>query len=292
MKFSFNIDTAILITLTTSFLFWCGYWYNYGYSDYFGISISFFEMTIPMTLIDGLIVGIDKFLYFIVFIIFVAFLSGFTSRDASYAINCMTTAIVAAIIFLLYPIFHGKRRVKYKYLSSHPRHPLLIKKKEHTTETSKFRLSKTKPYLFTQNFLYKNKMSFSQIKNTIYGDDNRELGSYIVLRLGIYYFFLIGIVLIILSMFRVGMNLQKTGFQDAENNFKRSFDPQLNIAKTSFNYFPKIDEKESNVKDTFRLTNICNKEACIAVNKEQTTKLVKLEDIQIINQEDKESKLK
>lgn len=79
MKFSFNIDIALLITIFTTFLFWCGYWYSYGYAEYFGVPISFFELSLSTTLVDGIVVAPDRFLTLLTAILVISFFCGLLS---------------------------------------------------------------------------------------------------------------------------------------------------------------------------------------------------------------------
>ncbi len=286
MKFSFNFDIAVLITLLTSFLFWCGYWYNYGYVEYFGVTISFSDLSFPYALIDGLLAGIDKFLYMFIFLLFTAFLAGNSGKDGYFILNLIASSAIGLILIAYYLIYGMHKKNKYVYISPYYQSPLL-KKNFPKKLRKKPDFSKNQLFVFTKKHLKEQKMDISSIKKDIYGGPEKETG--IEKSIAIHLSALVLFILVISILFGSGMSLQNEGKLDAKRNFELNFKKRPAQANELFHVFPKIEEindsepKDQNSLSEYLLTNICNKDSCFAVDNNKKTKLVKLENIEILN---------
>ncbi|ENX34895.1 hypothetical protein F889_01535 [Acinetobacter colistiniresistens] len=283
MKFTFNFDLAILITLLTSFLFWCGYWYNYGYGEFFGVTISFSDLSIPNTMIDGFLVGLDKFFYLFLFLLIAFFISNNSGKDGFFIFSIIVTSTIWLSRFIYHFCFGQFKKSKYVYIQSYYQSPFLKKyfpqPPRRTTD-----LTRNRSLAYAKNYLVKNRFDYSYIKKSIYGEG--ETG--IIKKLGFMYFALLIFISIILILFNSGMNLQIQGNKDAKNNFELSFKKREPEKNEIFRTFPKIKElKNQNLSNNYRLTNLCNKDSCFAVKQDKTTRLVKLESIEILNEDSK-----
>lgn len=292
MKFTFNFDIAVLITLLTSFLFWCGYWYNYGYVEYFGVTISFSDLSFPYTLIDGLLVGIDKFISLFLFLLVTAFLAGNSGKNGVFIFNTLVSLLIGLIIFIRYFCYDKYKNHKYYYIVSYYQSPLL-KKYFPKPVHKKPDFSKSKSFTFAKNYLVEKKIDFSTIKKSIYG--KAEIDTGIVQNVLFYFSALLLFIFILLILLISGMSLQHEGQNEAKKNFELNFEKRKAEDKELFSVFPKIKEiksneaKSSEISSQYLLTNICNKDSCFAVNTDKITKLVKLENIEILNGKDKPS---
>lgn len=288
MKFTFNIDIAIIITAFTTFLFWCGYWYNYGYANFFGLPISFFELNLATTLIDGILVAPDKFLTVLLFTLLISFFSHYTQKDAEFCTGCIGSTL--GFLFFLTKFLISPKNKKNKYFPiTNPltscvpfkTNYILKKKKGHSyfsnRESIKFSIKK----------LQEHNMTYKQVATSAYGHNVKTYGEKTVIRIAVYYVVIFTIITIFIGLFNTAQNLQYDGYNKAELNFQLNF-TQSPSNKKEYTVFPLI-KSHGDPLNTFRLTNICNKESCFAVDAKKNVKLVAFKEITIINNLDKKA---
>ncbi|MEG0031770.1 hypothetical protein [Acinetobacter sp.] len=279
MKFSFNIDIALLITIFTTFLFWCGYWYSYGYAEFFGVSISFFDLAVSTTIIDGLLVGVDKLLTFLVIITSFLFITTYSRKDFEFVLGLIAAFFAFVVMVIRFKIFKSKPS-KYKIIPPQSQLPLFpqfrIKQKKQNF------ITKSKSIAFAKNYLKKNKMTLKELSEDIYGNNqpgNTEKTAFNVLA---FYALLLIFVGLIYFMFYVGWTLQKNGWDAAQNYYELNF--QIKPSELPIpTVFPKFIGKEKNLHSGYRLTNICNQNSCFAVDIARNVKLVEIKEIVIQN---------
>ena len=281
MKFSFNIDLALIITVFTAFLFWCGYWYNFGYAEYFGVPISFFELSLSTTLVDGIVVAPDRFLTLLTAILVISFFAGYSRKDAEFIMGVIFTTVLFLLYLVRFKFYDQHKKLKYFPITSLQLTPYQV---EYI-----FKKRKPRPLFcdcdavkFSIKKLTKNKITYQQIANSAYGDSSQINGETTIFRIAIHYFVLLIFVYAFIAIFSAGQNLQAEGFKIAEHNHKTNF--STNIPKeTNYTKFPAFIEKGQEKVSAYKLTNVCNKNSCFAVNSKRNVKLFEIKDIVIQN---------
>lgn len=237
-------------------------------------------------MIDGFLVGIDKFLYLFIFLLITIFLTGNSGKDGFYIFNIFVSAVIWFFAIIYYLCYGMHKKTKIVYITPYYQSPLL-KKSIPQIPRKKPDFSKNKSFRFAKSHLVKNKMDLANLKKDIYGKPDTETGILKSLIFHIAALFLF--IFIILILFNSGMSLQKTGNDDAERNFLLNFNKRSAQANELFHVFPEIKEindnepKDQNSLSKYLLTNVCNKDSCFAVDNSKKTKLVKLENIEILN---------
>lgn len=281
MKFSFNIDLALIITVFTAFLFWCGYWYNFGYAEYFGVPISFFELSLSTTLVDGIVVAPDRFLTLLTAILVISFFAGYSRKDAEFITGIIFTTFLFLLYLVRFKFYDQHKKLKYFPITSLQITPYQI---EYIFKKRKRRppFSNCDSVKFSLKKLNKNKITYQHIAHSAYGANSQISGDETILRIIAHYFVLLIIVLAIFAVFSAGKNLQSEGFKIAEHNHKTNF--STNIPKeTNYTKFPAFIEKDQEKVSAYKLTNVCNKNSCFAVNSKRNVKLFEIKDIVIQN---------
>ncbi|MGJ8757442.1 hypothetical protein ACSFV5_07280 [Acinetobacter sp. HC8-3S] len=97
MKINIRFDWAFITSAFTILLFWCGYWYNYGYAYYYNYQLSAFDFPISLMLMNGLLKGIDVFVYVIILMIIFSLLSKISLRQWSYTLSILLALVLVAI---------------------------------------------------------------------------------------------------------------------------------------------------------------------------------------------------
>lgn len=295
MKFSFNLDLALIISIFTAFLFWCGYWYSYGYLSFFHIPINFLELNLSTLAIEGLLTGIDTFAYLLMAIILLSFVSGFSKKDADFSFNFLTLIIASFLIFINYHIYTKYKLNKYRKMEIkiYPyTYSFFQKNHKRLFSTNKKKKSKFNFFGSFKSFTYTNKrlefyqMRMQDISKRTYGNETSFDINSAVLRFGLHYFGLLFILTAILYLFNLGQNLHINGSQTAQQDLENSFSTKIPEDRLHKNFVFKTyreDDKES----PYKLTSICNKDVCAVVNKEKEVKFIDLKKIEILPSESK-----
>ena len=57
MKININFDWAVLTSIFTFFLYWCGYWYLTGYLEFYNFDLDAFDIPVVSTILQGIVTG-------------------------------------------------------------------------------------------------------------------------------------------------------------------------------------------------------------------------------------------
>ena len=279
MKSSFNIDLALIITIFTAFLFWCGYWYSYGYAEFFGVSIGFFDLPVSTTIIDGLLVGVDKLLTFLVIILGFLFITTYSRKDFEFVLGLLGSAFAFIFMALRYKIFKEKIS-KFKLVPQQSQLPLFPKFRKKQKKENVF--TKSNSLVFGRKYLQKNKMTIKQIRYDTYGEDQPGNSDKTFFNILAFYFLILIFTGLIYYIFYVGWTLQEDGKQTAQQYHNASF--QLNDEENKKSIvFPSFIEKGQDKLSAYKLTNVCNKTSCFVVDSKRNVRLLELKDIEIHN---------
>lgn len=302
MKFTFNFDLAIIISIFTGYLYWCGYWYQYGYTEFFNYPISPYDLSVIPTLITGLLIAVEETLYLTLTFILIAFFSGFSSKQWDFGVTKLS-AWTANGIILIYFIF-SKRVIPYfqeqlfklistyyaQFMSSEPtNNESKSEKKKTTSRKSRFKSWLLKlnqeSYNFTKSIMFEQNMTSEAISYNIYGHEKRTSESQNILKLVLYFFILFFILNLLLWVFHSADKSIKRGYQDAQLDFVNTFVPK---SVNALPPFPLVESKsEKGLKD-YHLTRFCAQGSCLIANKSKNVQTYKIDDLIIKNRPNKD----
>ncbi|WP_353168629.1 hypothetical protein [Acinetobacter sp.] len=305
MKFTFNFDLAIIISIFTGYLYWCGYWYQYGYTEFFNYPISPYDLSVIPTLITGLLIAVEETLYLTLTFILIAFFSGFSSKQWDFGVTKLS-AWTANGIILIYFIF-SKRVIPYfqeqlfKFISTRYSQLISIKYlknsinrsiKERKNSNSKairfknwiMRLSQ-ESHTYTKSKMFEQNMTTEAISYSIYGQEKRSSETQNILKLVLYFFMLYFIICLLLWVIHSGDKSIKRGYQDAQLDFVNTFVPK---SVNALPPFPLVESKsEKGLKD-YHLTRFCAQGSCLIANKSKNVQTYKIDDLIIKNRPSKD----
>ncbi|MGE8653764.1 MAG: hypothetical protein ACN6NV_08465 [Acinetobacter gandensis] len=302
MKFSFNFDLAIILSFFTGYLYWCGYWYQYGYTSYFNYPITPYELPLITTIIQGLLISIEGTLYLTLSFVFIAFLSGFSSKQWDFGITKLS-AWCANFIILVYflmskrfnPFFENliaNKIIKF-YMQFQTLNPQNVETNNQatlpllTTQNSKW--AKFKRWIITLNqdsktytnqVMFKQNMTTEAISYQIYGRDKRTSEAQNVLKTVLYFMLIFLILLLLMWMLKSGTKAINRGYQDAHLNYVYTFSHQK---ENSAPIFPLVISKTKPELRNYHLTDFCMQGSCLLVNKNKNVQTFKIDDLIIKN---------
>ncbi|OUY06991.1 hypothetical protein [Acinetobacter populi] len=267
MKININFDWAFITSVFTIFLYWCGYWYNYGYIKYFEYSINAFDIPIPSMVMDGLLVGIDKFFSLIMLFLLVSLIASITLTGWKKILLEVFSKLTFFFIFLYYLIykhFYKKTIINdniHKNLSLYFRTIYIINVISKKIKINNFYIS------FNKNIYSYHKKNE---ENLIY---EKFQFSFIL-----HYLLLIFLLIGTLKFFDVGSVLIYKGEKAAQESFLAT------IHNKKEKKFPKVnikDEKSQYI--SYYLTDICLKGSCLVTDIKGNSSIHDAKEIKVIH---------
>lgn len=302
MKFSFNFDLAIILSFFTGYLYWCGYWYQYGYTSFFNYPITPYELPLIATIIQGLLISYEGALYLTLSFIFIAFLSGFSSKQWDFGITKLS-AWCANLIILVYFVVSKRfnpfleimivKIISKFYMQFQILNPQDVATDNHapTTHlnTQNSNWAKFKRWIVTLNqdsktytnqVMFKQNMTTEAISYQIYGRDKRTSEAQNVLKIVLYFMVIFLILHLLMWMFHSGAKSINFGYQDAQLNYVYTFAPQN---KNSAPIFPLVSSKTKPELKGYHMTDFCIQGSCLLVNKNKNIQTFKIDDLIVKN---------
>lgn len=269
MKFNINLDWAVITSIFTLFLFWCGYWYFAGFASFYNYKIDAFDLPLAPLIITGLTIGVDYVIYLILTLILLSFLLSVDKNNWSY-IFAKTLQILLNIYLLFYYLY------KHFFKSNAPG---LIKR------TSIRVLIFIKPYLRNsvrldillglkvQRFFNKHKISNKHLKKTIYGDPPVTPTVQFEFAMVIHYLLIILLTLGLATLFLIGKKQSEIGYSAAEKQFQ------------SFSEMPKV-QTDTKSKTDLRSTELCFKGLCLITDKDKNVQTYEMKEVKTLHTSD------
>ncbi|WP_394651845.1 hypothetical protein [uncultured Acinetobacter sp.] len=252
MKININFDWAFITSIFTIFLYWCGYWYNYGYAQYFENSINAFDIPIPNMVMDGLIVAVDKFFYLIILFLGVSLVSSITLNGCKKLVLDFFSSFTIIVLFLFH-LFYTHLYKKSILIDDNYKKLGMADKSIYVIHEISRKINKNKIYLFLNDnsLIYQHKIKSE--KNVIY---SKFQFSFIL-----HYLFLIFLLIGVLKFFDVGSALIKNGKKNAQESFIATL--QHNKKKS----FTKVSiSKETQNNINYYRTDLCLKGSCLVTD--------------------------
>lgn len=264
MKFNINLDWAVITSIFTLFLFWCGYWYLSGYASFYNYSLDVFDLPLSTLLMKGLLIGINYVLYLILTLIALSFLLSIDRADFSYLLSRILIAILN--IWLLF--YYLYRRL------------LKSKARPFIKRIGKKSIQWLRPYvrstirldtllgLKSQRYLKKHRLDNESIKNHIYGSNPTTASVPIEVSLFIHHSLIIIVIYALLALFTIGQEQAKVGTKVAKENF------------IYYSNLPKV-EIPNNKSTDLANTGLCFKGSCLITDSKKTVHLQEMKDVKV-----------
>ena len=298
MKLNISFDWAIVTSLFTFLLYWCGYCYYIGYLDFYGFNIDSFDIPLVSMIIQGFIHGYKAWLALIIIFIFMSYMTSISAKQWLYwFIKGIALAINFLIILYYLTLYYPIRYISQRSLVS--------KAKQFTADKTPNLIK----FLFvgTWNFLKKiglkicNKsnaieesnhqildrlhMTTPQIKQEIYGENQEpSINQNFTFDLSffIHYSVLLLLLAAIINVLDVGQNLIKDGKNRATNDFNSAL-LSIKNQKYSRKTYPLVEVKGQGSDQKLFLTNICLKSMCLVTDTNRNAQIYDVKDIKVLH---------
>jgi len=269
MKFNIRLDWAVITSIFTLFLFWCGYWYFSGFASFYNYKIDAFDLPLATLIISGLMIGVEYVIYLILTLILLSFLISVDKNHWNYIL-----AKSLQILLNIYLLFYYFYKHLHKSNSSG-----LIKR------TTRKVLTFIKPYLRNsvrldtllglkvQRFFNKHKISDKELKKTIYGDPPVTPVVQFEFSVLIHYLLILLLILGLSTLFVIGKKQNEIGYSAAENQFK-NFD---NMPKVQIDPKSKVD---------LRNTELCFKGFCLVTDKDKNVQPYEMKNVKTLHMQE------
>jgi hypothetical protein len=298
MKLNISFDWAVVTSLFTFLLYWCGYCYYTGFLDFYSFNIDAFDIPLISMIIQGFVTGYNAWLALIIIFLLMSYMTSISVNQWRY---WFIKGIALAINFLII-IYHLTLSYPIRYISQRS---LVSKAIQHTRDKTPNLIK----YLFigVWNFLKKvglairnksNKIEESnhqilkrlnlttpQIKQEVYGDHPEPSTSQnftFDLSFLIHYSILLLLLTGIINVLDVGQNLIKDGKTKAMSDFNTAL-ISLENKKYSGNSYPLVEVKGKDTDQKLFLTNICLKSMCLVTDTNRSAQIYDVKDLKVLH---------
>lgn len=301
MKINISFDWAVLTSIFTFFLYWCGYWYLTGYLEFYSFNLDAFDIPVVSTILQGILTGYKAWIWLIIILCIFSYITHTSSKQWQYwLVKGICLLINFFIILFNLSIYYFIKYAKRKHIVQNSiriietKTPLLIKKffnfcilflKKTLTKVSK---KSKKIEVINNDILTKLSLITPQIKQDVFGDDqnpstnqNFQFDFAFFLHYAILVLLLAGIV----KVFNTGQFLVDEGKSRAHEQFLATKQALKNdpYKKNSLGY-PKVRISESKSDENLFLTSICLKSQCLITDEFKNVQVYEVKQIRIINE--------
>lgn len=273
MKFNIRLDWAVITSIFTIFLFWCGYWYFHGFASFYNYQIDTFDIPLSTLIIKGLMIGVEYVIYLILTLILLSFLISIDKNHWSF-IFAKTLQIVLNVYLLFFYLYkHFFRSSSPGFIRRNSR-KLFLRIKPHLNSTVRL---DTLLGLKVQRFFKRHKISDNDLKKAIYGDPPVTPAVQFEFAMLIHYLLIVLLIFGLGALFYIGKKQSEIGYSDAENKFKE------------FCTMPQV-VTEPKSKSDFRVTDLCFKGLCLITDKDKNVQIHEMKNLLVKNNQDKKQK--
>ena len=298
MKLNISFDWAIVTSLFTFLLYWCGYCYYIGYLDFYGFNIDSFDIPLVSMIIQGLLHGYKAWLALIIIFILMSYITSISLNQWRY---WFIKGFALTINFLII-IYYLTLDYPIRYISQRS---LVSKAIQHTKEKTphlikcvfigiwiflkkiglKIRNKSSKIEESNHQILERLQLTTPQIKQEVYGDNQESTTSQnftFDLSFFIHYSVLLLLLTGIINVLDVGQNLIKDGKNTAKNNFNSAV---LSIKKENYSRktYPLVEVKGQDTEQKLFLTNMCLKSMCLVTDTNRNAQIFDVKDIKVLH---------
>lgn len=264
MKFNINLDWAVITSIFTLFLFWCGYWYLSGFASFFNYNVDVFDLPLSTLLIAGLLIGVKYVIYLILSLTVLSFL---LSIDKAHFIYLLSRILI--IILNIYLLFYYLYRRIFKPKAL----PIIKRIGNKTVQCLKPYVRKTIRLdtllgLKVQRFLKRNKLDDTTIRNNIYGSRPTTVSIPVEVSLFVHYSLIVISLYGLVILFSIGKQQTEVGYKKAQETFQ------------NYSKLPKV-EIPNNKSTDLANTGLCFKGFCLITDPKKTVHLQEMKDVKV-----------
>ncbi|RZG88622.1 hypothetical protein EXE10_02120 [Acinetobacter sp. WCHAc060033] len=298
MKLNISFDWAVLTSIFTFLLYWCGYCYYIGYLDFYGVNIDSFDIPVISLIIQGFISGYKAWITLIFIFLIISYVTSISLKQWLYLIIKAIGLIFNFFIILYnltfyYPVkFIKKHSIVSKTINT---------AKSKTPQKVKNTLFKMSRFLKKIFFKIENKsrkieesnhriltrlnLTTPLIKKEVYGDiEETSINQNFKFDLSFLIHYTISILLLVgvISVLNIGQQIINEGKNKAEQHFVDS-KKALQKNNLSNSPYPLVTIKGNKDNEKLFLTNICLKSMCVITNENKVIQIYDVKDLKIKN---------
>ncbi|MFV5360745.1 hypothetical protein VXO68_05990 [Acinetobacter oleivorans] len=290
----------VLTTVFTTFLYWSGYWYYVGYTQFYNYKISVFDLPLSIILIEGLSQNVNQVLNLLSILIIISFINSVNKEQWRYASGAFFS-IALSVLMLFYYIFTQIFKIIERfffyifsqiskiierfffYIFTHffkilgPFYFVIsLKSKSNklfylfetiTSTTTRFlRLATIKVRRFQQ----RHKLTEPDIRSSSFTSNQPPPHSF-VFAVFLHYFLLLFLVVGVYLIFKAAAANGTIGQQQAAEDFK------------NFNKMAKVSLNSSFMDEGFRNTGVCFKGYCLITDKYKNVQSYEMKTVKVVN---------
>lgn len=298
MKLNISFDWAVVTSLFTFLLYWCGYCYYIGYLDFYGFNIDSFDIPLISMIIQGFIFGYKAWLALIIIFILMSYITSISVNQWRYWLIKGIALVINFLIIiyhltLYYPIRYVAQRSLvskaiqltvdktpnfFKYLfigiwSFLKKLGLNIRNKSNKIEQSNHQI------------LERLQLTTPQIKHEVYGDNPEpSINKNFTFDLSFFIHYSVLLLLLagIINVLNIGQHLIEDGKNRATNDFNSAL---LSIKKENYSRktYPLVEVKGQDASQKLFLTNICLKSMCLVTDTNRNAQIYDVKDIKVLH---------
>lgn len=268
MKVNVIFAWPVLTTIFTAFLYWSGYWYFLGFTQFYNYEIDVFDLPFATILIAGLIKNVNHVLILLTILIGISFINSVNKEQWKYALGYTFTICVSIIMFFIYAIKQLlKNKKSFTFITN-------LKNKTHKAFLNlRPKLRKFARFLIltgvrVQRFQKRNELTELDIRRKSFVSSTPAYS--FSTSVFLHYFGMLFLVGCLLCLFKSAYALGQIGKSEAADKF-RHFDK---MTKVQIKNLDNID---------LRNTDICFKGFCLITDKEKNVQIYEMKGVKVIN---------
>lgn len=268
MKTNVIFAWPVLTTIFTAFLYWSGFWYYLGYTEFYNYKIEVFDLPVASMLIAGLTKNVNHVLILLTILICISFAYSVNKEQWKYvslSIFSFFLSLFAFIYYLLKPLFKRlSNRNIAGFIRRHIPNWLVVFKRK---------LRKPARYLIltgllTKRFLRKNELTEPDVRRKSFLTSSPEYS--VTFSVYFHYFGILFLTICLLFLFKSAENSGDSAMMEAEKDFK------------NFNKMARV-QIENLPKAELRNTGVCFKGSCLITDKDKNVQLYEMKEVKTIN---------
>ncbi|WP_436860959.1 hypothetical protein [Acinetobacter haemolyticus] len=302
MKININFDWAVLTSIFTIFLYWCGYCYYIGYLSFYHHNLDAFDIPLASTVIQGMLTGYKAWCPLVAILIIFSYVSSISKKQWLYwivrsiglTVNLLIVIYSLSLHYLIAYLRKLDIRVKTKkFIMKNT--PSLLKVIWHNIAQFFIKLGKLiykkdkEIEVTTTSLLTKFNLTQPQIKKSIFEDDQSKSTSQnfdFDFSFFVHYSILLVLLLAMIKGLQVGQELIDRGKDVAKERFTltKSYvgrdrpDSKLNI-------YPQVEIDGVTTEEKLFLTTMCLKSLCLVTDQNKNAKIYEAKQIKLMNQQ-------
>lgn len=302
MKININFDWAVLTSIFTMFLYWCGYCYYIGYLSFYHHNLDAFDIPVASTVIQGMLTGYKAWCPLVAILIIFSYISSISKKQWLYwivrGIGLTVNLLIIIYSLSLYYLVNYLRKLNIRVKTKEflrKRTPSILKLiwqkiAQFFIMCGKLIYKKDKEVeVTTTGLLTKLNLTQPQIKKSIFEDDESKSTSQnfdFDFSFFVHYSILLVLLLAMIKGLQVGQDLINRGKEVAKERFTLT---QSYVGRDQPNgdlgIYPQVEVDGVTTKEKLFLTTMCLKSLCLVTDENKNAKIYEAKQIKVMNQQ-------